>query len=184
MGVTVINRAGAGPSLAEEVVDEEDEMVINATPSSDSKDATALREAMAEHQLFAGLSDDAIDRLTPACRVKHFTDEEVGCHSGDAHHEAYVVLAGTLALSESVKDMRHVVDLAREGAAVNLGALLGLMQPHTSAVAMGSATVLAIDRKMLLAVMDDDLTIGYLMLMSLSRLLVAQANRALTNLLG
>lgn len=159
-------------------------MFINVKQKPDSEDLSELRAAITEHQLFAGLSEGAIDRLVPACRIKYFTDEEVGCHCGDAHHEAYIVLGGTLALSESVKDLRHVVDLAREGAVVNLGALLGLVQPNTSAVAMGSAMVLAIDTRMLLAVMNDDPGIGYPVLMSLSRLLVAQANRALTNLLG
>ena len=134
-----------------------------------SVDLASLSRTVESHDLFQGLDLKDIERLVPACRVKVFENEEVGCHCGDAHHDAFLVTEGGL---------EHVVDLAGFSTALGLGGLLAFVQPHVSARPLGTAELLAIDTAMLNRIMERNTDIGFPVLRNLAKkLLVSQVDR-------
>ena len=137
-------------------------------------------ELVKGHNLFAELTEEEIERVMPALRLKKFHNREITCHCPDAHHDAFLVVEGTVALSLSTDDgLQHVLELAGFGTMFNVGGLLGFVEPHKSARALGTVRLLALDTEMLGHVLEDDKHIGYSVLKTLMGLHVAQCDRQL-----
>ena len=149
-----------------------------------SVDLASLSRTVESHDLFQGLDLKDIERLVPARRVKVFENEEVGCHCGDAHHDAFLVTEGTVAVTYTEGGLEHAVDLAGFGTVVGLGGLLAFVQPHVSARALGTAELLAIDTAMLNRIMERNTDIGFPVLPNLAKLLVGHLARQLGHALG
>jgi signal-transduction protein with cAMP-binding, CBS, and nucleotidyltransferase domain len=158
---------------------------VHITPQQQqSEELTTLRRSLAEHDLFAGLDGAQLAALIPASRIKEFDDEEITCKCHDASHEAFVLLAGTVAISESDGTTERTVEMAGFGSVVNFAGLLGLVRPLSKARALGRVQALAVDTRLLAEAMERDARVGFVVTRNLAKLMVAQRDRQIAHLIG
>ena len=138
-----------------------------------------LASTIAEHDLFAGLPWESIDKLVPAFRIQEFQVGEIDCLCPDALHDAFLVLEGRIALTHRVGGLEHVLALAGFGTVFNLDGLLGLEESHRAARALGRVKLLVIDTKLLARAFDRDPGAGCKIIRYFAKLLVVQHDKEL-----
>lgn len=143
-----------------------------------------LASTVAEHDLFAGLPWESIDKLVPAIRVEEFQVGEIDCHCPDALHDGFLVLEGRVALTHRVGGLEHVLELGGFGTVFNLDGLLGLNESHRAARALGRVKLLVIDTRLLDREFDRDPGTGYKIIRYFAKLLVVQHDKELEHWLA
>lgn len=141
--------------------------------------------AITTHGLCEGVPKDKLEKLFPACNIEEITDDEIVCHCAAelAHHDAFLVLDGKVAIKYRQGVLEHVLELAGYGALFNISNLVGWQGDDVGARALGRAEILAIDTEKLLKLFEDDPSIGYRMTRNLARLLMEQHKKHLAHYL-
>ena len=63
-----------------------------------------INKVLGKCDLFAGLSDDAIAKIKPICKVVHFNTGVAIINKGDTEHDLFVVPKGSVSLELDVSD--------------------------------------------------------------------------------
>lgn len=138
-------------------------------------------QSLSEHHLFAGLKPDQVGKLFGSLMVEDFKDEEIVCRcpAQIAHHDAFLVLSGKVAIKLRTGSVEHVLDLAGFGTIFNIEGLLELTRQDIGARALGAVELMMIDVEKLLKYFSQESEAGYLIMRNLARLSVEQHRKYL-----
>lgn len=137
--------------------------------------------SISKHRLFEGLSSESIDKLFGALMVEDFEEQEIVCKCPPqiAHHDAFLVLNGTVAIKFRTATMEHVLELAGFGTIFNIEGMLGLTRQDIGVRALGHVEVMMMDVQKLQNIFSEDTAVGYLVMKNLAKLSVEQHRRYL-----
>jgi CRP/FNR family cyclic AMP-dependent transcriptional regulator len=134
-----------------------------------SPSAPALARSLATIPFFAGLDDDALDRLAAATRVRRFRRGEVIFHVGDPGDALFVLVAGAVKISLPAETGDEAI-LARLGAGEMFGelALLDGAPRSATATALEASETVVLPRQRVRELIDTEPSIRDALLASLA----------------
>ena len=145
-----------------------------------------LLSAIATHGLFAGLPHRKVEGLFPACLLEQYQDEEIVCRcpAEVAHHDAFLVLNGKVAVKYRLGDAEHVMELAGFGTLFNVGGVVEAKGDDVGARALGPVVLMMMDAEKLGQMFAEDPSVGYVVVRNLTKLLMEQHRKYLERYLS
>ena len=131
-----------------------------------------LKEIVASHTLFAGLSDNMIATIAECASQAHFNKGVFLFHEGEASETFYLIDKGDIALQSHAPAQEAILQTVGPGSVVGVSWLSPPHKLHYDAKALSDVDALAFDTQKLISAFEEDHELGYQVMKRLAAVLV------------
>lgn len=96
-----------------------------------------VRQGLVDAELFAGCADRTLERLVAASTLVRLPPGGILCHAGDAMHDLFVIIEGTVSASRTLPDGRRQVGGVLGPGQCELADMLGVTRQSVNRVLRG-----------------------------------------------
>ena len=126
----------------------------------------SIKQALATSQLFDGLTDDELDKISKLCREKLYEPGTSIFREGDEAKELYIVEDGRVALEVTLRlgsgpGRRGTIDVITKGASLGCSAICETQMCAASARCIEKTKVLAFNGEKLCHFLEENIYAGY-----------------------
>ena len=136
-----------------------------------------LREDLTNIFLMQNLEADMLDRLRPYIRIARYREGDVIFQEGDAPTRFYMIKTGKVLLEKKIANS-VMVSLGSIKSGYSFGWSAIFENPYTVyAICAENSEIFYVDNQKMIALMNEDHSIGYLMMQNLSKIIKDRMDR-------